>query len=85
MTIPAQAVGFGCIGVMLVLWTLSCLWLGEIRSRHSVIYRSTDPFQFYAWIFGYTVIATLFIGAGILFWLHPQFNLNPSIDRALEE
>jgi hypothetical protein len=78
-------VGFGCMGLVLALWTISCLWCGEIRSRRSVICRSTDPFQFYALVFGYSLMATLFIGAGILFWLHPQFSLDPSFEQGLDE
>ena len=71
--------------MILVLWTISRLWLGEIRFRRSVICRSTEPFQFYAWVLGYSVIGTLFIGAAILFWLHPQLSLNPSLEQELQE
>lgn len=85
MTIPARAEGFGCIGLILVLWTIACLWLGEVRYRRGVIYRSTEPFQFYAWVFGYAVIGMLFIGAAIFSWLHPQWSVNPALDRELQE
>jgi hypothetical protein len=30
------------------------------------------------WIFFYALLATLFIGAGVLFFLHPHFSLVPT-------
>ncbi|EEF57966.1 hypothetical protein [Pedosphaera parvula] len=77
---------FGCMGLFFTLWMLLSLWRGEISVRgRTIIYRSSDPFEFYTWIFYYVVLATLFIGAGIFFWLHPHFSLIPAIPLGLDE
>jgi hypothetical protein len=65
------------MGLVFALWTLICLWLGQIPSRGRSVARSSESFQFHAWIFCYSLLATLFIGAGIMFFLHPQFGLVP--------
>jgi len=78
MTIPKQALGFGFAGLLAVLWMLLSLWRGEISSRgRAVICRDSEPLQFYAWIFFYALLATLFIGAGVFFFMHPHFSLVP--------
>ena len=66
-------------------WTGVCLWRGEIPSRRSTIPRDTEPVQFYAWIFGYSLIAMLFLSAALLFWLHPNFSLSPAIPPGLDD
>jgi hypothetical protein len=72
MNTTKKPLTFACMGIFFILWMLMSLWRGEISIRgRAVIYRSTDPFQFYTWIFYYAVLATIFIGAGIFFWLHP--------------
>jgi hypothetical protein len=83
MAIPKQALIFGCGGLFFVLWMSLSLWRGEIWARgKTVIYRSSDPFQFYVWIFFYALLATLFIGAGIFVFLHPHFSLSLTADGA---
>jgi len=79
MTIPGRALMFGGMGLGSILWMIFCLWRGAIYSRGGgVTYRDRDPFQFYMWIFFYALLATLFIGAGVLFFLHPHFSLVPT-------
>jgi hypothetical protein len=79
MTISRRALTFGGMGLVSALWMLFSLWKGAIYSRRGpVIYRETYPFQFYVWIFFYALLATLFIGAGILFFVNPQFSLVPT-------
>ena len=73
------------MGLVCVLWMSLSLWRGEIWGRRGVAaYRDSEPFQFYVWIFFYALVATLFIGAGIFFFLHPEFSLSPTA-RALDE
>jgi hypothetical protein len=75
---PKRALTFGCMGLAFVLWMLFSLWSGAIWSRRGVvIYRASEPFQFYAWIFFYTLLATLFIGVEVFFYLYPEFSLVP--------
>jgi hypothetical protein len=82
MTIPKQALMYGCGGLFFLLWMSVSLSRGEIQMRRTVIYRSSDPFQFYALIFFYALLATIFIGAGIFVFLHPHFSLFPAADGA---
>jgi hypothetical protein len=78
MNIPSRALVFGGMGLASILWMLFSLWSGAIYSgRGAVFYRETERFQFYVWIFFYTLLSTLFVGAGIFFFLHPQFSLFP--------
>jgi hypothetical protein len=78
MNIPRRALVFGGMGLACILWMLFSLWSGAIYSRRgAVIYRENERFQFYVWIFFYTLLATLFVGAGVFFFLHPQFSLFP--------
>jgi hypothetical protein len=86
MSAHSQSLGFGLMGLFFVLWTTLCLWRGQIPMRHRrIISRASEPFEFYAWVFCYSLLATLFIGAGILFWLHPGFMLHPKVDPRLDE
>jgi hypothetical protein len=65
-------------------WVAISLWLGVIPGRHGGISKSSAPFQFYGVIFGYSVIATLMIGAAIIFWMHP-LALHPVVPQRLDE
>jgi len=79
MTIPRRALIFGGMGLASILWMLCSLWSGAIYSRRgAVAHRDSEPFQFYVWIFFYSLLATLFIGVGVFFFLHPQFSLVPT-------
>jgi hypothetical protein len=55
-----------------------------MRSRRTIS-RESEPFEFYAWVLCYSLLATLFIGAGIFFWLHPGFNLHPNVEPGQDE
>jgi len=67
---------FGGMGVAFCLCLLFSLWSGAIYfTRGPVTYRSSEPFQFYTWIFLYALLATLFTAAGIYLFLHPEFSL----------
>jgi hypothetical protein len=79
MIVPRRALIFGGMGLASILWMLFSLWSGAIYSRRgAVIYRDTERFQFYVWICFYALLATLFVGVGVFFFLHPQFSLVPT-------
>lgn len=75
MTIPKRSLVYGAMGLAPALLMLFNLATGTIYSRRSATYRETDPFQFYLGIFFYALLATIFIGTGIFFFLHPHFSL----------
>ncbi|HVM48665.1 MAG TPA: hypothetical protein VMU04_11600 [Candidatus Acidoferrum sp.] len=76
MNIPDRSLAFGCVGLVVMLWVAFSLWLGEVPRRRGGINRSSDPFQFWGLIFGYAVIATLLIGAAVIFWVYPHAGLH---------
>jgi hypothetical protein len=83
MIMPKRALIFGCMGLASIVWMLLSLWRGEIWSRRGVVIsRINNPFQFYVWIFYYALLAALFTGAGVFFFLHPQFSLVPTAQES---
>jgi hypothetical protein len=72
MNISARSLAFGFVGLVLMAWIAISLGLGVIPERRGGISKSREPFRFYGVIFGYAVIATLMVGAAIIFWLHPS-------------
>jgi hypothetical protein len=78
MIISKPSLIFGGMGLASILWMLFSLWSGGIYTRRGdAIYRDSEPFQFYVWIFFYALLATLFLGVAVFFFLHPQFGLVP--------
>lgn len=79
MTISRRTLILGGTGLAAVLWMLLSLWTGAIYSKRGpATHRDTEPVQFYAWIFFYALLATIFIATGVYFFLHPEFSLAPT-------
>jgi hypothetical protein len=75
MTIPKRALIFGGMGLASLLCLIFNLLMGPVTSGR---YRESGRFQFYLRIIFYALLAVLFIGTGIFFFLHPEFNPTPA-------
>jgi hypothetical protein len=80
-----RSIAFGCIGLFFALWTIWCLWRGEINTRGRPTIRAEDPYNFFVRIFYYALLSFLFLGAAAFFLLHPQTALIPTTQPGLDE
>jgi len=58
MSIRDRPLAFGFVGLCLAAWITISLRLGMIPWRRGGISKASDPFEFYAVIFGYSLTAT---------------------------
>jgi len=79
MSSELPAFGFSVIGVIFALLTIIALCRGEIRERNKVvIYRRNDPVGYYGLVIFCAFLTSVFIVAGIYFFLHPGIIPGPT-------
>jgi hypothetical protein len=86
MDFPGKSLSFGLMGLLMALWTAWCLWRGHIPNADGEPYtRADDHFHFNAYIFGFTLIASLFIGAAVMFYVYPDLGKRPALEQLYDE
>ena len=86
MTIPDATIGFGCAGLLGLIWLVIAIRRGVIwvdSDSGPLTTRKDYPFRFYSWAFFCALISILFLGAAVLHWIYPDASLTPT-PRLLE-